>query len=58
MVTENQNLGNVHEDGADGRRETEEKVGEAWAFLRLEEGGMVVAGRRAVLFQCPVVFLR
>lgn len=46
MVSENQSLGNVHEDGADGRRETEGKVGEAWACLRLEEGEMVVAGRR------------
>ena len=36
MVAENQNLGNVHEGGADGRRETEEKVGDAWAFLRLD----------------------
>ena len=57
MVAENQNLGNVHKDGADRRRETEEKVGEAWAYLRLEEGEMVAAGRRAGLFQCLVVFL-
>lgn len=58
MVAENQNLGNVHEGGADGRRETEDKVGDAWAFLRLEEGEVVAVGRRAGLFQCPVVFLR
>ena len=58
MVAENQNLGNVHENGADGRRESEEKVEEAWAFLRLEKRETVAAGREVGLFQCPEVVLR